>query len=157
MNLIFTSHLADVEGKLSDLTPRLSARSTILFRTRGLGLLEDLFEGIFRDPLKRPTCLVGYSTHALHKFRRELEPDTAESSHESLSRLAATRKLHGSFDSYDTSKPIFWDEMGEYRVRAMSNPPGKQHLSTLFHVAQRITQVCLHRHLLLCNKLVGSC
>jgi hypothetical protein len=57
MNLIVTTKIHCVIDSIGLLQHRFRRDSTLLFLEKGMGILEQLFAGIFQDAQSRPNCL----------------------------------------------------------------------------------------------------
>jgi len=76
----------------------------------GLGVIEDLFETVFKNRKDRPTCFTGYMTHRLYETRTS-EPSRVSSVYEdSLEQLLGDKKTHES--GFDCS----WDPEGQLKL-----------------------------------------
>ncbi|KAJ2987857.1 hypothetical protein NUW58_g4279 [Xylaria curta] len=68
-NIIIDTRGAAILPSLTALRHRIDRRTTICLLHPGLGLVEQLIEQVFDDPLQRPNFVLGHSTHKLSKVR----------------------------------------------------------------------------------------
>lgn len=71
-NIIVDTATTAVLPSLKFLRPRIDRRTTICLLHPGLGLVEQLNEEVFPDPLDRPNIMLGHSTHVVAKFSSTL-------------------------------------------------------------------------------------
>lgn len=71
-NVIVDTATTAVLPSLKFLRPVIDHRTTICLLHPGLGLVEQLNEEVFPDPLDRPNIMLGYSTHIVAKFSSTL-------------------------------------------------------------------------------------
>jgi len=69
-NLIITTDPSTTIGALSKVQHRLRSSSTIFFISDGLGIIEKVNETIFPDPSRRPTYVIGNTSHKLASTER---------------------------------------------------------------------------------------
>ncbi|KAI1746846.1 hypothetical protein F4782DRAFT_523141 [Xylaria castorea] len=71
-NIIVDTTTTAILPSLDALRDRIDHRTTICLLHPGLGLMENLNESIFTDPIQRPNFVLGHSTHRVAKGSRGL-------------------------------------------------------------------------------------
>ena len=74
-NLIITTKTPVTVSALTSLKPRLLPTSTLCFLQNGMGVIDDVNEHLFPDPVKRPNYMQGIITHGAHVPPQKAEED----------------------------------------------------------------------------------